>query len=93
MEHPQAVICSLQCASLSSKVRLLQGAVILPHSEHRWNDGHERMAQHQVAECSLWLSVSPSLPCRGTKRPRATLGVKCRVMGETVMYVNLQTHL
>lgn len=54
---------------------------ILPHFEHRWNDGHERMAQHRVAECSLWLSVSPSLPCRGTKRPRATLGVKCRVGG------------
>lgn len=53
----------------------------LPHSERHWNGGHEQMGQHQVAGCSPWLSVFPNLPCRGTKRQRATRGVKCGVTG------------
>ena len=40
----------------------------LPHSEHHQNDGHEQMAQHLEAKCNQWLSVSPSFPCRDTKR-------------------------
>lgn len=30
------------------------------------------MAQHPEVRCSLWLFVSPSLPCRGTRRQKAT---------------------
>lgn len=44
----------------------------LPRSEHHQNDGHEQTAQHPEAKCNLWLFVSPILPCRGTRRQRAT---------------------
>lgn len=48
---------------------------ILPHSEHHQNDGHEQMAQHLGAKCNRWLSVSPSFPCRDTKRQRHDKGL------------------
>lgn len=47
----------------------------LPHSEHHQNDGHEQMAQHLGAKCNRWLSVSPSFPCRDTKRQRHDKGL------------------
>lgn len=73
----------------------------LPRSERRQSGGHEQMAQRPEAECNLWLSVSPSLPCRGARRQRATTnsyngesgqkGKSCDDMSNSYIMV-FQTH-